>query len=351
MLLPCSKLYGFGVYVRNKLFDWHILPQHEFDIPIVVVGNISAGGTGKTPHTEFIVDALRLNYHIAILSRGYKRATKGFVLATPYSKPSDIGDEPYQMYHKFDCKVSVAVCEDRVTAIRELQRLDPDINLIVLDDAFQHRYVKPTISIVVTEYNRPLYEDKLLPYGLLREPIRAINRADIVIATKCPEQMKALEYSLFSKNLNLFPCQHLFFSRFVYQDLVPIFPEQTHSVPYLDWMTNSDSILAVAGVGNPRPFIRHLKSFMPRVRVNIFDDHHNYTRKDMTMLQERFTTMKGNTKILITTEKDAVRMAANPYFPPEMRSFAFYLPIKVEFISNGNISFADQLKQLLRNSR
>ena len=349
-MLPSSKLYGLAVYVRNKLFDWHLLPQHEFDIPVVVVGNLSAGGTGKTPHTEYIVDALRLNYHIAILSRGYKRSTKGSILATPYSKPTDIGDEPYQMYHKFECKVTVAVCEDRVAAIRELQRLDPDLNLIVLDDAFQHRYVKPTVSIVVTEYNRPLYEDKLLPYGLLREPIRAINRADIVIASKCPEQMKNLDYRLFSKNLNLFPCQTLFFSRFEYQDLVPIFPEQTNSVPYLDWMTNSDSILAVAGIGNPRPFIQYVKSFLPRVRVNIFSDHHNYSRKDMTTLRERFETMKGNTKILITTEKDAVRMAASPYFPPEMRSCAFYLPVKINFISNGKISFADQLKQLLRNA-
>ncbi len=348
--MPCSKLYGLGVFARNKKFDWHILPQHDFDVPIVVVGNISAGGTGKTPHTEYIVEALRLNYHIAILSRGYKRSTKGFVLATPQAKPSDIGDEPYQMYHKFDCKITVAVCEDRVNAIKELLRLDPAINLIVLDDAFQHRYVKPTVSIVVTEYNKPLFEDHLLPYGRLRDPTSAINRADIVIASKCPEQMKAIEYNIFSKNLNLYPYQHLFFSRFAYQDLVPVFPDQTSSIPYLDWMSRSDAILAVAGIGNPRPFVRHIKSFLPRVRVNVFPDHHNYKRKDMELIKQRFLSMKGCTRIIITTEKDAVRMAACPYFPPELRSSTFYLPVKVEFASNGNNSFADILKHLLRNN-
>ena len=349
MLLPCSKLYGAITYVRNKLFDWHILPQHEFDVPIVVVGNLAVGGTGKTPHTEYIVNALRLNYHVAVLSRGYKRATRGFVLATPYSKPSDIGDEAYQMYHKFDCRVTVAVGEDRVSAIKELLRLNPDVNLIVLDDAFQHRYVKPTVSILVTEFNRPVFEDKMLPYGRLRESLLGVNRADLVIASKCPENMRSLDYSLFAKHLNLFPYQRLFFSRYIYQELAPVFPDQSRSVPYLDWMTDKDSVLAVAGIGNPKPFIRYLKSFMPRVRVNIFGDHHNFSRKDMNLLLERFTTMKGNNRIIVTTEKDAVRMASNPNFPVELRAHTFYLPVKVEFSSYGNIEFVEALKRCLRS--
>lgn len=352
VLLPCSKLYGGITAVRNQLFDWKVLPQHEFDVPVVVVGNLAVGGTGKTPHTEYIVEALRHNYHIAVLSRGYKRATKGFVLATPYSKPRDIGDESYQMYQKFGQKVTVAVCEDRVHGIRELLRLDPDINLVLLDDAFQHRYVKPAVSIVITEFNRPLYNDKMLPYGRLREPIRGINRADIVVVSKCPDTMKDLDYRLFKKDLKLFPYQEIFFSRYAYQQLVPLFPEQTGSVPCLEWMDDTDAVLAVAGIDNPRPFIRYLKSFMPKVRVNIFSDHHNFTRKDLELLLSRYKTMKGNTRILVTTEKDAVRMAASPYFPPELRAVTFYLPVKVEFPSHGNgANFEDTLIRLIRNSK
>lgn len=351
VLLPCSKLYGGITYLRNQFFDWKILPQHEFDIPIVVVGNLAVGGTGKTPHTEFIVEALRHNYHMAVLSRGYKRATKGFVLATPFSKASDIGDESYQMYQKFDKQVTVAVCEDRVAGIKELLRLDPDINLVVLDDAFQHRYVKPAVSIVITEFNRPLYNDKMLPYGRLREPIRGINRADIVVVSKCPETMRDLDYALFKKNLGLFPYQEIFFSRYAYQSLVPLFPDQSQSVPCLEWMDGHDSILAVAGIDNPRPFIHYLKSFAPKVRVNIFSDHHSFNRKDLELLLNRYKTMKGNNKILITTEKDAVRMAASPYFPPELRAVTYYLPVKVEFTSHGHLNFAQSLMKLIRNSK
>ncbi len=333
------------------MFDWKILPQHEFDVPIVVVGNLAVGGTGKTPHTEYIVNALRHNYHIAVLSRGYKRSTKGFILATPFSKPRDIGDESYQMYQKFEHKVTVAVCEDRVHGIRELLRLDSEINLIVLDDAFQHRYVKPAVSIVITEYNRPLYEDKMLPYGRLREPVRGINRADIVVVSKCPDKMRDLDYSLFKKNLGLFPYQDVFFSRYVYQDLVPLFPEMSRTVPCLDWMDENDSVLAVAGIDNPRPFIRYLKSFLPKVRVNIFSDHHNFSRKDFELLLNRFKTMKGKNRVLITTEKDAVRMAASPYFPPELRTVTYYLPVKAEFSDHGNQVFDQNLTRLIRNSR
>lgn len=349
VLLPCSKVYGAVTWVRNKFYDAHLLPQHEFDIPIVVVGNIAVGGTGKTPHVEYIVEALRLNYHIAVLSRGYKRATRGFVLATPYSKPSDIGDESYQIYHKFECKVTVAVCEDRAKGIRELRRLDPDINLVVMDDAFQHRSVRPSVAIVLTEHNHPMFRDRMLPYGRLREGLYAVNRADMVVVTKCPDQMDPLGYRLFTRDLKLFPYQQLFFSRFAYQDLVPLFPDQTASVPCLDWMTAADSILAVAGVSNPRPFVRHLKSFMPRVRVNIFSDHHNFTRRDMELLLERYRTMKGSTRILVTTEKDAVRMAANPYFPPELRGVTFYLPVKVEFVKHGSLTFEEALVGQLKN--
>ena len=173
-----------------------VLKQTEFDTAIVCVGNLAVGGTGKTPLVEYIAGEFRKTRNVAVLSRGYRRSTKGFIMAGRTSTPRDIGDEAFQIYHKFDGKVSVAVCEDRVFGINEIKRLNPSINLIILDDGFQHRYVKPTVSVVVSEYTNPVYRDSMLPYGRLREPRRGINRADIVVVSKCPENMRPMDYRL-----------------------------------------------------------------------------------------------------------------------------------------------------------
>lgn len=321
--------------MRNKFFDWKVLKEVGFDVPVITVGNIAVGGTGKTPHVEYLVGAFRRNRKVAVLSRGYRRNTKGFIIAGRTSTPRDIGDESYQIYHKFKGEVTVAVCEDRVFGIRELMRLDPGIEMIILDDAFQHRYVKPAVSIVITEYNHPLSEDRMLPYGRLREPARGINRADIVIVTKCPAGMTPWDYRSVINDYNLFPSQHLFFSHYAYQPLQPVFPDVATSVPYLDWLSSGDSILAVAGIGNPRPFVRHLKSFGAKVKVDIFADHHQYNKKDIEYLLERYKSLKGKQRIIVTTEKDAVRLAANPYFPHELKAVSYYLPIQVEFENPG----------------
>jgi tetraacyldisaccharide 4'-kinase len=338
ILLPMSKIYGMITWVRNKMFDTGILKQHEFQVPVVAIGNIAVGGTGKTPHTEYIINALRSSKRIGVLSRGYKRDTKGFVLATPHTTPRDIGDEAYQIYHKFNREVMVAVCEKRVTGIEQMLEIDPNLELILLDDAFQHRYVKPKVAIVLTEYDRPVYEDKIMPYGRLRESIRSLNRADIVIATKCPDAIKPLEYSLFDKNLNLFPAQSLFFSRYRYQRLRPVFSDHCRKMPELDQLTEHDMLLAVSGIGNPRPFVRYLKSFKAKVKVNVFPDHHDYTRKDIDLLLSRFDSMScpEGEKYIVTTEKDAVRLINNPYFPHELKPYIFFMPVRVEFVVRDN---------------
>lgn len=261
--------------MRNKFFDWKILKEHTFEVPIITVGNLAVGGTGKTPHVEYIVDAFRKTRKVAVLSRGYRRSTKGFVVAGSTSTPRDIGDEAYQIYHKFDGEVMMVVCEDRVAGIEEIMRINPAIDLIVLDDAFQHRYVKPTVSVVVSEYNRPVYRDSLLPYGNLREGRRGLNRAEILIVSKCPTNMRPFDYSDVRGNYDLMPFQHLFFSHFQYKELRPVFPELATTVPYLDWLGENDRILAIAGIGNPRPFIRQVKSHGARVKVDIYPDHHN----------------------------------------------------------------------------
>lgn len=354
ILLPLSKMYGAVIWTRNKMFDWGIIKQREFDVPVIVVGNLAVGGTGKTPHTEYIVGALCKDMRVGVLSRGYKRATKGFVQATPHSTPRDIGDESYQIYHKFGRKVMVCVCEKRVAGIEKMLEIDPKLDVIVLDDAFQHRYVKPRIAIVLTEYDRPAFTDSMLPYGHLRESFRSLSRADIVIATKCPPDVSPLDYRLFIENLNLIPAQAQFFSRFRYERLRPVFPDQAVAAPRLVELTQHDMILALCGIANPRPFVKYLKGYRARVKVNVFPDHHEYTRSDSELLKERFNSMNSAHKFIITTEKDAVRLINNPYFPHELKPYIFYLPVRVEFIrrDNGSTSgptFEDTLQRLLRS--
>lgn len=354
LLYPVSKIYGWVMAVRNMMFERGLLKQESFDIPIIVVGNISMGGAGKTPHTEYIVDALRNRHRIGVLSRGYKRKTHGFVLATPNSHVDDIGDEPYQIYQKFRRNgVCVAVCEKRVDGIREMRRLEPDLDLIVLDDAFQHRYVKPTVSVVLMEYNRPAYNDALLPFGRLREPISALNRADVVIITKCPDDMKPMETRIFKTNLNLFPYQKLLFSSYIYLPIEPVFPESITPgyEMQLNRLTNSDSVLAVTGVANPRPFVRQLRKYDAKVRIKRYADHHHFTHSDMAGIYTKFTTMSGDRKIIVTTEKDAVRLKNNPYFPPDLRKVTYYLPIKVSFKEYNDKSLEEILEHLLHNQK
>ncbi|MBQ9073996.1 MAG: tetraacyldisaccharide 4'-kinase [Muribaculaceae bacterium] len=347
LLWPLSRIYGAIVYARNRMFDMGILKQQEFDIPVVVVGNIAVGGTGKTPHTEYIIDALRDRFRIGVLSRGYKRHTKGFVLATDQSTPEEIGDEPYQMYQKYGSRITFAVCESRCEGIRQMQVHAPGLNLIILDDAFQHRYVKPKVSIVLTEFSRPVYHDSLMPYGRLREPISALNRADIVIVTKCPDHMKPMDARVFKNNLNLYPYQKLYFSSYRYGNLIPVFPDKAPYTPQLEWLSKTDSILIVSGIANPRPFVKHIKRFKPSVKVKIFDDHHNYTDVDFNVIAQRFNMQKGEKKYIITTEKDSVMLKNNKRFPEKLKPYMFYKPIYVQFLSDTQTAFDVELSKMI----
>lgn len=336
--------------VRNLMFKWHILKQRDFKVPVVVVGNIGVGGTGKTPHTEYIINLLKYKYHIGMLSRGYKRTTKGFVLATRRSSPMDIGDEPYQIYQKFGKDITVAVCEDRCHGIDELLRLNPRIDLIVLDDAFQHRYVKPTVSIVLTEFNNPIFYDRLLPLGRLREPQSAIYRADMVIVTKCPEQLNPLEYRIFKNNLKLFPYQGLFFSRYTYGNLTPLFPDECDKTLNLSWLSNRDSVMILTGIANPKPLVRYIKGFKAKVRVKSFPDHHNFSRKDLGTILRMFKELEGENKYIVTTEKDAVRLSTNPYFPTELKDCIYYIPVEVNFDPMNSTTFDIEIQKALLNA-
>lgn len=357
LLKPLSLAYGAVTSTRNKLFEVGLLEQRKFDIPIIVVGNIAVGGTGKTPHVEFLVELLHEKYRIGVLSRGYNRKTKGFRLASADSNAREIGDEPYQIFRKFaDKGIMVAVCEDRCRGIERMRRIDPSLNLIILDDAFQHRYVKPSLSIVLTEHSRPVFEDEILPAGHLRESAKALHRADIVVVTKCPDDMKQIDYRIFSKNMNLYPYQHLFFSKYSYGDLTPLFPDEVKIVPSLENLTGKDTIVVIVGIANPKPFVRRLKLSGAKVRGLVFSDHHNFSHDDIAAVIEKIKTASDPKRtIVVTTEKDAMRLRDFPGLPAALKRRIFYVPITVNFISaekaagiSGTREFADTVGDILR---
>ncbi len=345
LLTPFSWIYGAGVLVREFAFKVNILKEESFDVPVISVGNITVGGTGKTPHVEYIIEALCRDYHIGVLSRGYKRHTKGFIMVRDTLTPKDIGDEPYQIFRKFNGLISMAVCENRCQGIREMLKVNPKINLILLDDAFQHRYVKPKVNIVLIDYNRPPYNDKLLPLGSLREPLYFLLKCDTVVITKCPNDIKPIDIKLIKDKLDMYmnADQQLYFSNVKYANPVPVFPSSNVLLDNLSWLSCEDLILGLTGIANHRPFVKYLRSFEAKVKVIHYDDHHDYTRDDFKYILRVFDELKGRRKFIVTTEKDAVRILNNPYFPLEMRDYIYYVPIRVGFLNYENREFIPEL--------
>ena len=351
LLLPLSWLYGLVIRLRNKLFDWSILKSEEFDVPIISVGNLTVGGTGKTPFVEYLIEHLSSEYNIAVLSRGYKRQTKGFVLATNKSTPKTIGDEFYQIYQKYGYKVKIAVCENRSKGIKELINLGLNINLIILDDAFQHRYVLPKTSVLLMDYNRPVYEDKLLPLGRLRENIEAVSRADFVVVTKCPETLTPIDFRLIKKRLELFAFQRLYFSKIAYGSLTPVFDDvQSYSI-YLSQLTKNDTIMLLTGIANPRSFVKYFNQFECKIKICHYSDHHDFSRSDILNISKVFTQISSERKIIITTEKDSVRLSTNPYFPHELKQLVYFIPIKHEVLNRfEEDDLIPEIKKSIRKS-
>ncbi|MDR1682803.1 MAG: tetraacyldisaccharide 4'-kinase [Candidatus Symbiothrix sp.] len=341
-LLPLSWLYGSIVFLRNKLFDWGILSSASFYIPVISIGNLAAGGTGKTPHTEFLIRLLSKKYRVAVISRGYKRKTKGFVLADEQANAQTIGDEPFQMHRKFP-NIMLAVDANRRRAIRKLSEKQPDV--ILLDDAFQHRFVKPSLSILLTDSNRPFWEDELIPAGLLREPASSYKRADILIVTKCKENHKFQNHSQRS-TLN---------SRFIYKGLLPVFPENNsikkENIEHLK--KENYSFLIIAGLANPKDMIDYLKNHTNNLQSITYPDHHDFTKQNISAIEKQFQAIDNQHKIIITSEKDAVRLLNNPYLSEEIKPHLYYLPIEVAFYGEDEHLFTSKIenhvKEFARN--
>ena len=352
LLYPASALYGLGVGFRNMLFSCDVLKPYKFDIPVISVGNIAVGGTGKTPHTELLIRMLRVRYNVGVLSRGYGRDTKGYIQIDKKSTPETVGDEPYQMYLKYGGSVMFAVCEKRKVGITLMREANPDLQVIILDDAFQHQYVKPSLSLVLTEFNRPVFNDHLMPLGRLREPMSALNRCDAVIVTKCPAKLKPIEYRIFKNKLNLFPYQQLFFSHFVYGTPKALFPSATNSYFTIDSLSEKDAVLSVTGIANPRPFVAYLRRHKALVKVKTFGDHHKFSVNDFELIKRRFYNLPGQNKYILTTEKDAVKIVNSPEFPTELKPYIYYIPVTVDIEDNDSGSFEDYIfKQISKKNQ
>lgn len=350
-LYPVSWLYGTVVTLRNKLFDWGTLRSKSFDVPIICIGNIAVGGTGKTPHTEYLIKLLHENYRVAVLSRGYKRHTKGFVVADEKSTARTVGDEPYQIKSKFP-DVCVAVDANRCRGIEKLLTMkEPAPEVILLDDAFQHRYVKADINILLTDYHRLFCDDALLPAGRLRESNQGKNRAQIVIVTKCPANIKPIDFNIINKRLGLYPYQQLYFSSFRYGNLKAVF-SAVASVRErsLSSLASTEKVLLVTGIASPAPLVEEIKNFTQNVDLLSFSDHHEFTPRDMMLIKERFGKLQGEQRLIITTEKDATRLLHHPAIDEELKAHIYALPVEIEILQNQQDNFNQHIIGYVRKN-
>jgi tetraacyldisaccharide 4'-kinase len=317
-LLPFSLLYSIIIILRNMCYDLGILKSEKFDLPVICVGNLVLGGSGKTPVTEYLVDLLK-GYQIAILSRGYGRETKGFIYADEHATAKSIGDEPLQFYHKFP-GVTVAVSEDRVFGIKKLK---DDHDLIILDDAFQHRAVQPGLSILLFEYQKLLRPQFVLPAGNMREPFWGYRRAELLLVTKAPLALTETEKSVcagkFAANAKLF------FSAIKYGELIGLYTGERVDKASVKGKT----VFLLTGIANPQPLLDELNQYTQIIIHHDYPDHHSYSQQNLNKLLDAFTAHPGKEKIIVTTEKDAQRLFDVTFKELLLNLPVFYLPIKV----------------------
>jgi tetraacyldisaccharide 4'-kinase len=330
-LFPISILYGIGVWIRNFFYDIGVLKPKEVNVNTIGVGNLSTGGTGKTPHVEYIIKLIKDQLNVATLSRGYGRKSSGYVLADENSKSDQIGDEPRQYKQKFK-NLTVAVCENRLDGIKNILNQYPDTNVVVLDDVFQHRSLKTELNIVLTDYNNLYYKDMILPSGNLREFAGGIKRADVIIVTKTPLDFSPYDRRNIELKIAAKGYQKVFFSYLKYGQPVPINEAaELNPVSIIELKQTKPGILLFSGIANPSPLEDYLKWITPHFTQIRFSDHHLYNSSDMQRIKKNMELLPVQNKIIITTEKDFNRL--DQYnLAEEFQNIPFYyLPIEVEF--------------------
>lgn len=332
------------------MFDFGILHEKEFDIPIISIGNITIGGTGKTPHTEYLVSMLgELGMQVGVVSRGYKRKTKGYVLASRKSTAVEIGDEPFQIKKKFPDTI-VAVDAKRNRAVQKLLGRQEAPQVFVLDDAYQHRFIAPGLSILLIDYNRLIYNDYLLPIGRLREPASERSRADILIVTKCPLTMQPIEMRIIDKRLNCSPSQRLYFSSFNYGTIYNVFDSTKHySTESLK--KQEAQILIVTGVASPEPLYGYILKKIGRYETIRFSDHHSFTKENWNRISKKYAAIKNKKKLILVTEKDAARIYSDKNVPNLLKEHIYTIPLHVKFLCNGEEPFKNQIINYVKENK
>ncbi|HZK09289.1 MAG TPA: tetraacyldisaccharide 4'-kinase [Bacteroidales bacterium] len=344
LLYPFALLYALVLMLRNKAYDWGLLRSKRFDVPVISVGNLSMGGTGKTPHVEYLIELLKDEYQPAVISRGYKRKSRGFVMAAPQSTSMDIGDEPLQISRKFP-EIKVAVDGNRVRGIRQMLQKHPSTDVVLLDDAFQHRAVKSGLSILLTDFHNLYAEDYPVPVGTLREFRSGAHRADIIIVTKTGRTLSPITVRRLDELLKPRPHQQLFFSYISYGPLTPL-PGSTAELPE----EKVSSVLLFAGIANTYPLKEHVMKISNYQEMIEFSDHHHYTQKDYEKIRKQFEDIFVKNKIIITTEKDAMRIAI-PQIPELLADLpVFYIPIEIKIHTEFRKSFNEQIRNYVRTN-
>lgn len=338
-----SNIYGLAIRFRNHLYDIRYWKSLEFTIPLISIGNLRVGGTGKTPHIEYLIRQLAGQYHIATLSRGYRRHSKGYLLANDGSTAQSIGDEPMQLYQKFGHQIAVAVCEERAIGIVNILVDRPDVQVILLDDAYQHRAVLPQLSILLTQYHQLFTRDQLLPKGRLREPANQKKRADIIIITQCPVTLTTTDKQAIHTEIQPLPHQQLLFSHLRYEK-IHHWQNPQHNLPD---SLEKYQVLLLCAIAQPETLQQHLQNHCQQLTTLSFSDHHTFTQQDIDHLVQTFEQMPTDSKIIITTEKDAVRLLS--HLQQLQNIPIFVLPITVYFEPQDEATLLQKIHTTLSN--
>lgn len=341
LLLPVSLLYGCIVSIRNFFYNIGLLPSTKFNIPVISVGNLTVGGTGKTPQIEYLVRFLNDKYPVATLSRGYGRSTSGFMYVNENSTSGEVGDEPRQFKHKFP-HVPVAVDASRVHGIKKLMEDHPEVKVILLDDAFQHRAVKPSVSVLLSDYSKLYYTDELVPTGTLREFMSGAKRADIIIITKCPAGLTPIEKRTTTRDIDPQPYQQIYFTTITYAEPVALIDRAIPSI------TSDTHVIILTGIVNAQPLINYISGKTKNITHLPYPDHHEYSIVELESLKKNFESITSTNKVIITTEKDAMRIDKAGLLEVVQGLPLFYLPIETTFLFEEGETFNKQILEYVK---
>jgi len=349
LLFPVSMCYGAIVSFRNLLYDFGILKSYEKKVPLLVVGNLTVGGTGKTPHVEFLLEILQNELRLAVLSRGYKRKSKGFMLIEHDSTFTEAGDEPLQIAKKFP-HIPVAVCEKRSHGVDRLMANYPETDLIILDDAYQHRSIKAGFQLLLTDFNRLHTRDSMLPGGNLRETINGSKRASLIMVTKCPPKLSPIDQRIIEMELKPELYQEVLFSCFRYEPLRPLFPLESPVNLKLNSLGEYSIVLAT-GIVSPQLIVNELHDKCKQLITVNFPDHHSFTRQNLNLLERKLDKVDNQSKLIVVTDKDAVRLINNSYLPDSLKKHIFVIPVKVELLNDQTALFTTKIIDYVRENK